>query len=171
MDNDKKIALIKSSKLGYILDNDDDQTNEMAHFYFLGNYEGKQTVFNTFFYTLRMYHSSEMYEIAENMAVKRFPGFVKLNADNELDDPENFNEMEEEIGVFMAETIFEIEEEETVKVKEHIDIDSTDESEVCLDVGLNIEEVSEDLIVKFIREFNDSEIRLDGTLHSFQHGI
>jgi len=170
VDNNVLIAQIKSSKSGYILDQEDDQSNEMAHFYFIGIYEGKQTVFDTFLYTLRMHHSSEMYEIVENAAAKRFPDFAKLKANFEPDDPEIPDELEEEIGLFMAEAILEIEEEESVKVKEHVDIDSSNETGVCMDVGLNVEEVTDDVIASFIQEFNDKELKLDETLHSYQSG-
>lgn len=167
--NHKLIEQIRSSKSGYILVHEDDQTNEIAHFYFLGNYEGNPTVYDTFLYTLRMHHSSEISEIVETKAVKRFPDFVKLNAENELNNPK-LNESEEEIGLFMAATFLEIEEEETVRVKEHIDIDSSNETDVYLDVGLNIDEVTDVVIVKFIQEFNGKSIKLDETVYSYQHG-
>ena len=48
----------------------------------------------------------------------------------------------EEIGLFMAEVIMELEEEETVKVKEHIEIDSNSEFGVSMDIGLQVEKIT-----------------------------
>jgi hypothetical protein len=74
---------------------------------------------------------------------------------------------EEEIGWFITELIMEIEEEESVKVQEFIDIDTNHDYGIGLDASLNVEEIDEDVITKFVREFNDDTLELDDTLYSF----
>ncbi len=55
---------------------------------------------------------------------------------------EALDALEEEIGLFMAEVIMELEEEETVKVKEHVDLDPHAEFGVSLDAGLQVEKIT-----------------------------
>lgn len=163
------ISKIKSSNAHYIFDQDEERTGDIAHFYFLGIYKGKESVYDTFLYTLRIHHSSELYEHAELRAIRQYPDFRKLSSEEkELDDVDNMDTIDEDIGLFMAEIILELEEEETVKVQEHIDMDTTNETGIGLDVGLHVEEISNKIIEKFIRDFNCGEVDLDPTLYSFQ---
>ena len=74
---------------------------------------------------------------------------------------------EEEIGLFITELIMEMEEEETVKVQEFLDIDTHHDYGIGLDVSLNVDEIDEQVIAKFIQEFNDDSLTLDDTLFSF----
>jgi len=110
-----------------------------------------------------------LYEHAELRAIRQYPDFRKLSSEEkELDDVDNMDTIDEDIGLFMAEIILELEEEETVKVQEHIDMDTTNETGIGLDVGLHVEEISNKIIEKFIRDFNCGEVDLDPTLYSFQ---
>jgi hypothetical protein len=61
----------------------------------------------------------------------------------------------------------EIEEEETVKVQEFVDIDTHHDYGIGLDASLNVDEIDEQVIAKFIQEFNDDTLSLDETLYSF----
>ena len=70
----KEYALrMKALGLEYVLDEDDESTDEYAHFYFIGKFEGKDVLYDTAVYTLRLHHESELYEIAEHQAAKHFP--------------------------------------------------------------------------------------------------
>ena len=68
----------------------------------------------------------------------------------------------------MAEVIMELEEEDQVKVKEHVEIDPHIEFGIGLDAGLNVEKISAKVIEKFIKDFNEDTLSLDKTLYSFQ---
>jgi hypothetical protein len=62
-------------------------------------------------------------KFAEHRAAKHFPEYKKIN----YEEDENGNlaaldPLEEEIGLYMAEVIMTLEEEESVKVKEHVDL-------------------------------------------------
>ena len=101
----------------WLLDEEDEQTDEYAHFYFVGYFEGKEVIYDTVIYTLRLQHESELFEIAEHRAANHFPDYKKINYDeDENGNLENLDPLEEEIGLFMAEVIMELEEEEAVKV-------------------------------------------------------
>ena len=147
---------------------DEDNSEEYVNFYFIGNYEGKEVIYDTALYTLRLHHASEVYELAEHEAAKKFPNFKSINyEEDENGNMKPLTPEEEEIGWFITELIMEMEEEETVKVQEFLDIDTHHDYGVGLDVSLNVEEIDEEVISKFIQEFNDDTLSLDETLYSF----
>jgi hypothetical protein len=171
--DDKVIQEYKSkmsaSGASYLFDDEDEKTEEYAHFYFVGKFEGKETIFDAVMYTLRLQHESEMFEIAEHRAAKHFPQYKKITyEEDENGNLENLDPLEEEIGLFMAEVIMELEEEETVKVKEHVDADDNADFGIALDIGLHVEEITPKTIEKFIKDYNEGTLKLDDTLFSFQ---
>lgn len=161
-------ARIQASGRSFLYDEDDENSDEYAHFYFIGKYEGRDVVYDAVIYTLRLQHESELYEIAEHRAAKHFPQYKKISYDeDENGNLEALDPLEEEIGLFMAEVIMELEEDEAVKVKEHVDVDANVEFGVSLDAGLHVEVISPKVVEKFIREFNDDTLKLDATLYTF----
>jgi hypothetical protein len=166
----KEYALkMKSLGLDYVMDDDEESNNEYAHFYFIGKFEGKDVIYDTAIYTLRLHHESELYEIAEHQAAKHFPEFKKIT----YEEDENGNlaaldPLQEEIGLYMAEVIMSLEEEEAVKVKEHVDLDVNTDFGISLDVGLHVDKITPKIIEKFIKDFNEDNLRLDDTLYSYQ---
>jgi hypothetical protein len=161
----------KMASLGkvYLMDDEDESTDEYAHFYFIGRFEGREVIYDAVIYTLRLHHESELYEIAEHRAAQHFPQYKKISYDeDENGNMETLDPLAEEIGLFMAEVIMELEEEETVKVKEHIELDSNSEFGVSMDIGLHLEKITPKSIEKFIKEYNEDSLKLDGTLYSFQ---
>lgn len=159
----------KASGSSFVEDQDDKRNDEYAHFYFIGLFEGKEVIYDTVMYTLRLQHESELFEIAEHRAARHFPEYRKIT----YEEDENGNlvaldPLQEEIGLFIAEVIMELEEEEAVKVKEHVDLDVNTDFGVALDVGLQRERITEAEIEKFIRDFNEDNLQLDENLYSFQ---
>src|SRR5687767_14600744 len=160
---------MKALGLEYLPDEEEESTNEYAHFYFIGKFEGKDVVYDTAIYTLRLHHESELYEIAEHRAAQHCPEYKKIT----YEEDENGNlaaldPLEEEIGLYMAEVIMSLEEEDAVKVKEHVDMDANADFGVSLDVGLHVDKIGPKVIEKFIKDFNEDNLRLDDTLYSFQ---
>ncbi|WP_297336041.1 hypothetical protein [Algoriphagus sp.] len=148
---------------------EEENSDEYVNFYFIGMYEGKEVIYDTALYTLRLHHSSEVYELAEHEAAKKFPNFSGIS----YQEDENGNLLplsseEEEVGWFITEIIMELEEEEAVKVQEFVDIDTHHDYGIGLDAALNVDYIDEKTIRKFIQEFNDDTLKLDDTLYSFQ---
>jgi hypothetical protein len=153
----------------YLTDESDENSEEYFHFYFIGKHNGSDVVFDAVMYTLRLQHESEMFEIAEHRAAKHFPNYKKITyEEDENGNLSALDDEEEEIGLFMAEVIMELEEEETVKVKEHVDLDSNVDFGVALDIGLHVEKITPSVIENFIHQFNSDTLNLDETLYSFQ---
>lgn len=153
----------------FLWDDEDENSDEYAHFYFIGKFEGREVIYDAVIYTLRLHHESELYEIAEHRAAKHFPEYKKITyEEDENGNLVTLDPLEEEIGLFMAEVIMELEEEDAVKVQEHIEIDSNCEFGVSLDIGLHVEKITQKVVEKFIKEYNEDNLKLDTTLYSFQ---
>jgi hypothetical protein len=160
---------IQSANQNFILDETDENSDEYVHFFFIGMYEGKEVVYDAVMYTLRLQHESEMFEIAEHRAAKHFPEYKKISyEEDENGNLATLDPLEEEIGLYIAEVIMELEEEETVKVKEHVDMDSNTEFGVALDIGIHVEKILPKDIEKFVKDFNEDTLSLDDTFYSFQ---
>jgi hypothetical protein len=163
-----KDQIAKSGK-NYIIVESEDNSEEYVNFQFMGTYEGMEVVYDVALYTLRMHHASLVYEMAEHEAAKRFPNYRSIQyEEDENGDFRALGKEEEEIGLFMAEYMAELEEEEEIKVQEHIEIDPLLDYGVGLDVGLNVHEVNSKVIEKFIQDYSSGNIQLDETLYSFQ---
>jgi hypothetical protein len=162
-------AEMKSAGKPFLYDDEDERNEEYVHFFFIGSHEGKEVIYDTVLYTLRMQHESELFEIAEHRAAQKFPDYKKISyEEDENGNLEPLDDLEEEIGLFMAEVIMELEEDEAVKVKEHVTMDLNVDFGIALDVGLHVEEISEKTITQFIEQFNSKTLALDETLYSFQ---
>ncbi|RPA69101.1 hypothetical protein EF405_04630 [Cyclobacteriaceae bacterium YHN15] len=147
----------------------DENSDEFVNFYFVGMYEGREVIYDAALYTLRLHHSSEVYELAEHEAAKKFPNFHSIKyEEDENGNLKPLSSEEEEIGWFITEIIMDIEEDESVKVQEFVDIDTNHDFGIGLDAALNIEFIDEKVIAKFVKEFNDDTLKLDETLYSFQ---
>lgn len=160
---------IEASGNSFVIDEADDLSDEFAHFYFVGFHEGKEVVYDAVMYTLRFQHESELYEIAEHRAAQHFPDYETISYnEDENGNLEPLNDRQEEIGLFMAEVIQELEEEEQIKVKEHVDIDLTVDFGIALEIGLHREEITVTIINQFILDYNADALNLDNSLYSFQ---
>ena len=163
------ISKLKTSVQPFILDSDDEPADEYVHFYFLGTHEGKEALFDTVLYTLRMQHESELFEIAEQKAIAHFPNYNKLSTEgDESVRMQSQDNLEEEIGLYMAEIMVELEEEGEVKVKEHVELDLEHDCGIGLDVGLLLEKITPTIIEQFIIDFNTDKLVLDDGLYSFR---
>jgi hypothetical protein len=166
---DYKARIRSGGKSFSFVTSDEGNNDEYAHFYFIGKYEGRDVVYDTVLYTLRLDHQSELYEVAEHRAANHFPQYKKITYKEDEDgNLQPLDELEEEIGLYMAEVIMELEEEDQVKVKEHVEVDPHIDFGIGLDAGLNVEKISSKVIEKFIKDFNEDTLSLDRTLYSFQ---
>ncbi len=162
---------INATGRAFLVDeSDDDNNEEYLHFYFIGKIDsGAEVIYDAVMYTLRMQHESEMFEIAEHRAANHFPDYKKIAyEEDENGDLSTLDSREEEIGLYMAEVIMELEEEEAVKVQEHVDMDNHVDFGIALDIGLHVESITPGIVEKFIIDFNNDALELDDTLYSFQ---
>ena len=160
---------IFTSGRNYVLAEEDDNTDEFVHFYFIGTFEGVEVIHDCVLYTLRFQHESEMFEIAEEKALERFPQYQKIKDEAEQTGTLALpDDLENEIGIYVAEIMVELEEEGEVKVKEHVDLDTDHEFGMGVDAGLNVDRLTPELITRFVSDFNADTLKLDESLYSFQ---
>ncbi|MCG8474476.1 MAG: hypothetical protein MI784_03220 [Cytophagales bacterium] len=146
----------------------EEASDEFKHMKFTGEHKGEEVLFDALIYTLRLQHASELYEIAEHRAAQRFPDFRRIR----FEEDENGNlacldELEEEIGLFIAEQIMELESRGDVLVREHVYVDECFECGVGLEVGLNRERITEAVIQDFVDDFKSGKLMLDSSSYSF----
>lgn len=151
----------------YVDDNDLDvlESGECVHIQFPGQYQGQEVIYDALVYTLRLHHSSLVYEMAVEEVQKTYPDYTP---------PEEREagykiapDREEEAETALTEIIGEIEDTETVKVQEHIETDTDSDYGIALDVCLNTEDITDEVIENFIRQFKANTLALDTTLYSF----
>ena len=153
----------------YLMIDSEDNSEDFKNFYFIGSYEGKSVVFDAAIYTLRLQHSSEIHELAEHKVAQKFPEYERIAyEEDENGDISPLGDKEEEIGLYLTEVMDELEEEEAVKVVEHVDVDPNIDFGIGLDVGLHVDTVSHEVIEKFIEDYNSESLKLDTTHYSFQ---
>lgn len=163
-----KSRLRKSGKSFEYID-DDEVSSEMAEFLFVGNHEGKPVIFDCLLGTLRLAYESNLDELAEAKALERYPDYKGFEI--EVDDEGNAHatgEINEEVEQYKAYCMYEIEEAGGANVSESVVVDTNFEYGVGLEVYLNVPEINEIIIEKFIREFNGGNLRLDPTRYSFE---
>lgn len=152
----------------YIINESDDNSDDFVQFLFTGKHNGKEALFDAALYTLQLHHESELYDMAERHAMKKFPEYRDLmNRGVEIREGLLPAAKEEEIGLFMMETMEDLEEDEAVKVKEYVEVDEDLDFRVGLDICLNVDAVTPAVIEKFIAEYSSGTLKLDPTLYSF----
>lgn len=153
----------------YVLADSEDNSEDYKNFYFIGEYQGRSVVFDAAIYTLRLQHSSEIHELAEHKVAKKYPEYESISyEEDENGDIRPLGDKEEEIGLYLTEVMDELEEEEAVKVVEHVDEDVNIDFGIGLDVGLHVDTISHEVIEKFIADYNSNDLKLDKTHYSFQ---
>ena len=148
----------------YVIVEDEDGMNdsgEFAHFQFVGKHEGIEAIFDAVMGTLRLNHSSLVFEEAETRMKKAYPNYV------EIDKRKPNHKIDEDLELMLEEIIEELEEEEVIKVSEFVEVETDFEYGIGLDVSLNVEEITHEVITKFISDFNAGILELDPTLYSF----
>ena len=159
---------MEAKKQNFIIIDSEDNSDEYVNFYFIGKYDDKEVIYDAVIYTLRLHYHSELYEIAEHKAAQRFPNFKNISyEEDENGDLKAPSREQEEIGLYMAEVMMELEEEEAVKVQEHVEIDPHIDFGIGLDAALNVNKITKKVISDFVNRFNSGTLELDETLYSF----
>ncbi|AHM58952.1 hypothetical protein D770_03425 [Flammeovirgaceae bacterium 311] len=158
-----------AKKQNYLVVESEDNGEEYVNFYFIGEYEGAAVVYDAVLYTLRIHYHSELFELAEHKAAQRFPNYKSIRyEEDENGNMKALNDEMEEIGLYLAEVMMDLEEEEAVKVQEHLYLDPNVDFGVGLDAGLHVEEINHDVITDFVEKYNSDSLELDETMYTFE---
>ena len=154
----------EQERQNYVIVEDEDGMNdsgEFAHFQFVGKHEGNEVIYDAVMGTLRLNHSSLVFEEAEIRMKKAYPNYV------EIDKRKPNYKIDEDMELMLEEIIEELEEEEDFKVSEFVEVETDFEYGIGLDIALNVEEIDNEVITKFVNDFNSGTLKLDPTLYSF----
>lgn len=170
----EEIANLKSlcavEKKSFIVIDDDDlpmgNDKEMVHIQFVGKHKDKEVVYDAILCTLQLHYSSTIYEEAEREAIEQFPLYVPIeNRDETYLANEAFDD---EVEMMILEIIDEIEENDDIKVSEYIELDEYFDFGISLEAALYVEALDDEVIEKFILDFNSDSLKLDSSLYSFK---
>lgn len=163
-------AEIADKGRNFLLNHEEPQGDDFAHFWFVGTYEGQEVIFDAVLYSLRLEHSSKIYEIADERAAQHFPHYVPWDIqeteDGGFDLPDD---LDEEVEAFKDEVMAELEAEESVKVHEHVDLDTTFDYGIGMEIGLHVDEVTDEVIADFVARYTAGSFVPDPTAYAFQH--
>ena len=137
-------------------------SGEYLQFQFIGKYEGKEVIYDAALFTLELHYQSQLMEMAEQRVAKMHKGFVPL------DERKPGYRVKPEIDELVQEFMEEVEEEDSLKVSEFIELDADFEFGIGLEVALNVEEINSQLIAEFIKDFNAGTCKPDTNLYSFK---
>jgi hypothetical protein len=108
--------------------------------------------------------------MAEEKTAENFPNYKRWDFEEdengELVLPED---LDEEAENFKAEVMAELEDTDSVKVQEYVHIDTDFDYGVALEACLNVEQVTGQVIEKFVQDFTTNKMVLDNTLYTFKH--
>ncbi|PWJ44151.1 hypothetical protein [Sediminitomix flava] len=151
---------LQESGQAFIYRKDADNDESQVNFLFVGEYEGKEVLFDSFMYILEMEFFSEIYEEAVTLTVEQFPKY----------DGMDFNALEGEHIDAMEQIAAELAKDDEYKVQELLEVEPNieDSSIVNLDICLNRPEITEKDVQEFINSFKSPEgVKLDETLYAF----
>ena len=149
---------------------EEELSSDMAEFFFIGLYKGKEVVFDCLLGTLRLAYESSLLEMAEQRTKEKFPDYRGF--DFEVDELGNAigedYEESEEVEAYKAFAMYEIEEAGDANVAESVTYDEDFEYGIGMEAYLNLPEISEEVILNFIRDHNSGSLRLDPVRYSFE---
>ena len=163
-------ALCAAENKSFIVIDDEDlpmgNDKEMVHIQFVGNYKEKEVVYDAILCTLQLHYSSTIYEEAEREAIEQFPLYVPIE---NRDETYVANEaLDDEVEMMILEIIDEIEENDDIKVSEYVEIDEDFDFGISLEAALYVAALEDEVIEKFISDFNANSLKLDSSLYSFK---
>lgn len=162
-------AKLASSGQSYEVIPSEDNSDDFMNFYFIGSYENQPVIYDAAMYTLKLQHSSEIYDLAEHKVAQKFPKYRKIAfQEDENGDIMPLDDLDEEIGLYLTEVMDELEEDDVVKVQEHVDVDPNIDFGIGLDIGLHKDKITPEVIETFIEAYNAGKLKLDPTHYSFQ---
>jgi hypothetical protein len=148
---------------------EEEVSDEMVEFLFIGNYQGKPAIYDCLLGTLQLAYESNLLEMAEAKCKERFPDYKGF--DFEVDDHGQAvaqDEESDEVEAYKAYAMFEIEEAGLANVAESVDIDPNFEYGIGLEAYLNVVGINEAVIARFISDFNAGNLELDPVKYAFE---
>ncbi|MCS6834125.1 MAG: hypothetical protein NZ521_11165 [Flammeovirgaceae bacterium] len=150
----------KKGKKFVIVEDDTGIDEGCIHFRFVGDYEGRKVVYDTFLSTLELEFYERVYEEAIEITKEENPQYANAN----------FDDLEGEHIEIMEQIAEELAEDEDFAVQEYCYVEEENEFQVNVDVALNVPVISDEVVEKFIDDFLNNKLELDENYYSFGLG-
>lgn len=149
---------------------EEEVSGEMAEFFFIGNYRGREVIFDCLLGTLRLAYESNLLEMAEAKTREKFPDYRGFDFDVDEDGMAIGQDYEEseEVETYKAFAMYEIEEAGDANIAESVSYDESFDYGIGMEAYLNVPEITEEVIMKFISELNSGILKLDPVRYSFE---
>lgn len=135
----------------------DKEGRSFANFLFVGENDGNEVVFDSFIYTLETEYFSNLYEEAQEEVIRLHPEWEDADFDSVEGD-----------HVDLLESIAdELAKDDANDIQEFIEVDEETDFGIMLDICLNVPEITDDIIERFVKDFNSDSLNLDETFYSF----
>ena len=141
----------------FIYNTDEERDENFAHFFFVGQHEGEEVVFNGFMYSLEMEYISTLYDEAQSILIERVPEFKE----------EDFESESAEVLAQIESVVAELEDSGEIQVQEFVEVDSSVEYGIGINVCLNLLEITDEDISAFVKGYTEDTLKLDTTSYSF----
>lgn len=135
----------------------DNENKSFANFLFIGENDGNEVIFDSFIYTLETEYFSNLYEEAQEEVIRQHPEWE--NAD--------FDAVEGDHVDLLENIVEDLAKDNQYDIQEFIEADEDTEFGIMLDICLNVPEITDDTIEKFVKDFNSDSLSLDETFYSF----
>lgn len=154
----KKLALQSGKNFVYNTEEDIDEEKQVAYIYFVGKNKGKEVVHDVFMCTLSFDYKMAVWDEAEEKMIAIHPA---LEGKDYLEYTEKQQDQYDEI-------LDEIYEKNLVRVQETLELyEHESENMVGVEITLNVPELTDEIISKFVKDYNADTLMLDDELHTF----
>ncbi len=150
--------LCAKRKQNFVYNEEENSNEDEAFFFFPGQHEGREVVFNAYLYPLESEYMLNLMESAIERVIQKFPHLKAEDFDMDQQGPHM--DMLEEV-------LDELSNDEDFGVQEFVEIGEETDQGVEINICLNVSEVTKDVISKFVDDFNSGKLELDDTVYSF----
>lgn len=149
-------ANCKASGKAFMYRSKDDEDKSYANFLFIGIFNGKEAIFDAFIYTLEYEYYTTIFSEAQEQVIGRHPDWEK----RDFGQPGEHTALMEEIAKELC-------KDSKYNVQEFVEVEDDEESGLMLDICLNVPKITDEVIAKFVEDFNRNTLNLDKSLYAF----
>ncbi|OHX67774.1 hypothetical protein [Flammeovirga pacifica] len=156
--NNVKSACQAAGK-SFIYSSPEENDDSQVQFQFISTKGGEEKLMDAFLYTLEMEYVMKLHEEAVQHVINENPKFADADFDT-MDGP-HMDAVDEAIVT--------LSKDDTYDVGEFVEERPEDEegNGTPIDICLHVAEVTDEVVEKFVKEYNDGSLKIDETVRSF----
>jgi hypothetical protein len=162
-------AHLAEKKASWVYHPNNEKDDDVAEFLFVGKYEGKEVVFDVAICTLFLCYEQMIFEAADAEVQELLPKYGEWVALMQQD-PDRLPPLEKELEAKaneMRDGIMDELDEESMGVQEFMEIEQESDEVYVVNLGLNVETITNEAISDFVKKYNEGTFKLDEDFYSF----